>query len=581
MTAVQTHPVPDRHGSNLFSDDAEFNALLSLYLPADLHAHLQPHLHRLGALAGGALDELAHSADQHPPTLEHRSRAGVDTQRITKHPAYLEMERLAFGEFGLAALSHRGGVLGWPAPMPPAAKYALSYLFVQAEFGLCCPLSMTDSLTRTLRKFGAPALVKRYFDALTTQDLDALAQGAMFMTEQAGGSDVGATTTRAVAASNGAFHLHGDKWFCSNPDAALAMVLARIDGAAAGLGGVSLFLLPRVLDDGAANHYRILRLKNKLGSRSMASGEIRLEGALAYLVGEPGRGFQQMADMVNHSRLSNGMRAAGLMRRACTEALFVARQRQAFGQRLISMPLMQRQLLKIMLPTEQARTMLFQAGEALRRSDAGDDDAASAYALTRLLTPLIKFRACRDARKVTGDAMEVRGGCGYIEEWADARLLRDAHLGSIWEGTSNIVALDVLRAIRRDAALPAWHAHVQGLLAQTPLAAGAREVFAGLVQRCVQVAEQLAALPGASDPAARQLASALYHVTTGCVLAWEAGQIGSAPRMLLAQAVMKYRALPRDPLQAETAPPWLAQVLLRPDTPQAPQALDLINLFSE
>ena len=581
MTAVMTHPVPDRHGSNLYSDDAEFNALLSLYLPADLHAHLQPHLLRLGALAGGVLDELAHSADQHPPTLEPRSRTGLDVQRIVKHPAYVEMERLAFGEFGLAALSHRGGVLGWPAPMPPAAKYALSYLFVQAEFGLCCPLSMTDSLTRTLRKFGAPALVEKYFDALTTQNIDALAQGAMFMTEQAGGSDVGATTTRAEPAqgtASGTYRLHGDKWFCSNPDAALAMVLARIDGAAAGLGGVSLFLLPRVLDDGTANRFRILRLKNKLGSRSMASGEIRLEGALAYLVGEPGRGFQQMADMVNHSRLSNGMRAAGLMRRACTEALFVARERQAFGKRLIDMPLMQRQLLKIMLPTEQARCMVFQAAQALQRSDAGGEDAAGAYALTRLLTPLIKFRACRDARKVTGDAMEVRGGCGYIEEWADPRLLRDAHLGSIWEGTSNIVALDVLRAIRRDAALPAWQAHVQALLAGSTLAPAARAVFEAALQRCARLAAQLAATPGASDPAARQLASALYHVTTACALAWEAGQIGSAPRMLLAQAVLKHRALPRDPMQLDAAPAWLAQAL---GQAPAPVALDQINLFQE
>ncbi len=137
------------------------------------------------------------------------------------------------------------------------------------------------------------------------------------------------------------------------------------------------------------------------------------------------------------------MRAAGLMRRALGEALFIARERRAFGRRLIDMPLMQRQLLKLMLPTEQARTMMLQTADALRRADAGD---AQARALARMLTPLIKFRACRDARKVTGDAMEVRGGCGYIEDWADPRLLRDAHLGSIWEGTSNIVALDVLRA---------------------------------------------------------------------------------------------------------------------------------------
>src|SRR5205085_11406376 len=147
------------------------------------------------------------------------------------------------------------------------------------------------------------------------------------------------------------------------------------------------------------------------------------------------------------SRLSNGVRAAGLMRRAVSEALHVARNREAFGKRLIELPLMRRQLLKLVVPSEQARTMVFQTAQALRAADGGD---AEAYRLARILTPLIKFRACRDARKVTGDAMEVRGGCGYIEEWSDPRLVRDAHPGSIWEGTSNIVALDVVRAARRD-----------------------------------------------------------------------------------------------------------------------------------
>src|SRR5690606_35356975 len=146
-------------------------------------------------------------------------------------------------------------------------------------------------------------------------------------------------------------------------------------------------------------------------------------------------------DMINNSRLSNGVRAAGLMRRALTEALFVARNREAFGRKLIDLPLMRRQLAKMMVWTEQARSFVFQTAEALRRADAGDEEGRR---LARILTPLIKFRACRDARKVTGDAMEVRGGCGYIEEWGDARLVRDAHLGSIWEGTSNIVALDVM-----------------------------------------------------------------------------------------------------------------------------------------
>jgi len=153
---------------------------------------------RLGALAGDELDQLAATADRNPPKLHARARTGEDRQWIEKHPAYRRLEEIAFSEYGLAAMSHRGGVLGWPKPMPPAVKYALSYLYVQAEFGVCCPLSMTDSLTRTLRKFGDPALVARYLPGLTGQDFDTLTQGAMFMTEQGAGSDVGATATRAV-----------------------------------------------------------------------------------------------------------------------------------------------------------------------------------------------------------------------------------------------------------------------------------------------------------------------------------------------------------------------------------------------
>ena len=575
---LTAHPVPDAHGQNLYDADPVLARLLPLYLPADLLAHLQPTLHRLGGLAGSVLDTLAQTADQHPPTLAHRSRSGIDAQRILKHPDYIALERMAFSELGLAAMSHRGGVLGWPQPMPAAAKYALTYLFVQAEFGLCCPLSMTDSLARTLRKFGSADLVARYLPGLTTQVFDDLQQGAMFMTEQGAGSDVAATTTRAVpdaASTDGAFRLHGDKWFCSNPDAGLAMVLARIDGAPAGMAGVSLFLLPRTLADGGANSHRILRLKDKLGSRSMASGEIRLEGARAWLVGEAGRGFQQMADMVNNSRLSNGMRAAGLMRRALTEALFVARERRAFGARLIDLPLMRRQLLKLMVPTEQARTMLFQTAEALRRSDAGEPGA---YPLARILTPLIKFRACRDARRVTGDAMEVRGGCGYIEEWSDPRLLRDAHLGSIWEGTSNIVALDVIRAIRREGALPALQQHWQGLLADTPLHPAARAVFDATLARVAAVAQQVADAGKPGDHQARQAASALYHATTATAMAWEAGRIGCARRMRLAQWTLRVRLLPQDPLALDAQPDWLAD-LLEPVAVSADPALQAVQLL--
>lgn len=548
-TATATHPIPDRHGQNLFDTDTQLHALLALYLPDDVRQHMRPHFERLGKLAGGTLDELAGTADRNPPTLKQRTRTGLDEQSVVKHPAYVEMERLALSEFGLAAMSHRDETLGWKGRMPPLVKYVLTYLFVQAEFGLCCPVSMTDSLTRTLKKFGDPALVARFLPRLTTLDFDELAQGAMFMTEQAAGSDIAATLTTARHAADGSWRITGDKWFCSNPDADFAMVLARADDAPAGLKGVSLFLLPRRLDDGSLNHYRIVRLKDKLGTRSMASGEIRLEGAVAHLVGEAGRGFVQMADMVNNSRLSNGVRAAGLMRRAVAEAEFIASERRAFGRTLDRMPLMQRQLDKLRLPAEQARTMVFQTAQALARSDAGETNA---YALLRILTPLIKFRACRDARKVTGDAMEVRGGCGYIEEWSDPRLVRDAHLGSIWEGTSNIVALDVIRAVKREGSLPVLKAHCEALLGKAALAPAFDSALRTALARAMSLTESVAR--DGDEVLARQVASALYHCTSAIAMAWEAAASGSAVRLRYAQLVLLHRVLPRDPLAPDMLP---------------------------
>lgn len=537
--------IPDSIGTNAYDADPEFARLLRVYTDADVLACVEPHFRRLGGLVGTELERLALTADKNPPVLRARARNGADIQHIDKHPAYRELERYAFSELGLAAMSHRGGVFGWPEPLPPVVKYGLTYLFAQAEFGVCCPVNMTDSLTRTLRKFGSPALIDRYFDPLTTQDFAALFQGAMFMTEQDAGSDVGAITTEARY-QNGVWRLYGDKWFCSNADADLAMVLARPRGAEPGTRGLTLFLLPRRLADGRLNHYRILRLKDKLGTRSMASGEIVLEGAEAYVVGEQGQGFKQMADMVNMSRLSNGVRSAGMMRRSLNEALFIARHRSAFGRKLIDLPLMQRQLLKIMVTAEQGRTLVLHTAECLRRADAGDAEAAK---LLRILTPLIKFRTTRDARKVAGDAMEVRGGCGYIEEWSDGRVLRDAHLGSIWEGTSNIVALDVIRAIRREEALPALHRYLSGRLAEAAPPRVSRGLLADSLERTVARAAQMAD-DKENEHDARLIASALYHATSAVLLAWEASRIeGDRRRLALAHLVIAHKLLPQDPLE--------------------------------
>jgi hypothetical protein len=214
---------------------------------------------------------------------------------------------------------------------------------------------------------------------------------------------------------------------------------------------------------------------------------------------------------------------------------------------------MQRQLDKLRVPAEQARTMVFQTAQALARADAGEKDA---YALARILTPMIKFRACRDARKVTGDAMEVRGGCGYIEEWSDPRILRDAHLGSIWEGTSNIVALDVIRATKREGSLPVLQAHLEGLLNEASGHALLAPAYEQALRDALNRAAALVATAtrDGGEVLARQAGSALYHVTTAIAMSWEAAKTDSRDRMRWAQLALWHRVLPRDPLSPDALP---------------------------
>jgi alkylation response protein AidB-like acyl-CoA dehydrogenase len=541
---------PDTSGMNFYRADPALTDLLRIYLPEPLFRHIEPHLDRLGGLAGGHLDECARLADRHVPVLHQRDRFGRDAQWIEYHPAYRELERAAFGEFGIHAMSVRKGILGWPQTYPAVAKHAFTFLFNQAEFGLGCPINVTDGCAKLLYNFGSDALKARYLDGLTQTDMAKLTQGGQFMTEKEGGSDVGTLTTEAVPEGDH-WRLSGEKWFCSNADAEVVMLLARPRGAGGGTRGVGLFLMPRRLDDGSPNHYRIVRLKDKLGTRSMASGEIKLEGAIAYAVGKLDRGFVQMAEMVNSSRLSNGVKSTALMRRAYHDAMTVAQNRVVFGSRIIDLPLARRQLMKIMLATEQALSMSFVTADALDRAEAGSQDAA---ALLRLLTPTLKFRATRDARKVCGDALEMRGGIGYIEEFATARLLRDAHLGSIWEGTGNIVAIDALkRAVGRHGADAAMAADLHARLDDSPDVPQAwRGRLRDLIDRAIGFAREVASR-GDNEADARRATSLLYHVASAVVLAWEGARIhgtrGDARRLLLSRLVVDHRISANDPFR--------------------------------
>ncbi|MGV2978964.1 acyl-CoA dehydrogenase family protein [Camelimonas sp. ID_303_24] len=529
---------PTTRGLNYFDIDGSLRALAPLYMEDKLLAHLTPHLSALGELAGERLYGLSETAERRQPVLHPRDARGRDEEWLEFHPAYHEMEQIAFGQFGIHAMTHRGGVMGWPERMPAIAKYVFHYLFSQAEFGLLCPVNLTDSSSELVRRFASDELKARYLDRMWSQDMGELLRCAQFMTEKAGGSDVGAGDLAAVRDGDH-WRLWGEKWFCSNVDAELAVLLARPEGAGSGGRGLGLFLMPKTLPDGSRNDYRVVRLKDKLGSRTMASGEIVFEGAVAYQLGELDQGLKQMLVMVNSSRVSHLARAAGMMRRCLNEAFQAARHRNAFGKAVIDHPLMRRQMLKLMVPTEQALSALLYAATAPETA-------------LRLLTPVAKYRACRDNVTVATGAMEARGGNGYIEDWPNARLVRDAHLGLIWEGTSNINALDaVQRAVGKVAAHGALRDDLNARLEQTPGLPGQfRTRLDGAVGEAFRFAEEVARHPE-NERFCRVAAGKLYHATTAALMASEglavAAAGGDARRLLLARFVLEHRLHRSDP----------------------------------
>ena len=540
---------PDASGQNFYAIDPTLQHILDLYMQPEERAHFEPHFQRMGEVAGGRLDALARQAERHQPILHHRDRFGRDQDWIEYCGAYHEMEKIAFQEFGFQAMTNRGGVMGWPEPMSYVAKYAFQYMFTQAEFGIMCPISLSDTAAYLLGKHADAETRALYFDRMVSQDPAVFMRGAQFITEKGAGSDVGQAELAAVQ-EDGVWRLYGEKWFCSHTDADIAVLLARPEGAPAGSRGLALFALPRVCQDGSRNRYRIARLKDKMGTKSMASGEIIFNGAEAHLLGDPTQGLKYMMGQVNLSRLSHGVRAAGMMQRCWNESLAVARNRRAFGRTLAEFPLMRRQLLDALLPTAQSVSVFGYAAHQMDKARAGD---AAAEKQVRLLTPLLKFQACRDNMGVAASAMETRGGNGYIEDWVNSRLVRDAHIGVLWEGTSNIIALDVItRAVAKERAhLPLaeeLHAKLQDVPGQS------RPRYQALVDKAVDFAERVAGDPE-SEHLCRKASSALYHATSATLMAWEGAmaEVAGKPsnRGALAQLVEETRLAPEDPFATD------------------------------
>ncbi|WP_030338652.1 acyl-CoA dehydrogenase family protein [Streptomyces sp. NRRL S-1022] len=442
MAGTSTHTVtnqpPPLVGYDVFTADRALAEAVDRYTAADVLDEVRAELSALGRAAGSAqLHEWATQANEHPPRLRSHDRYGHRIDEVEFHPAWHRL----LGK-GVSA-----GLTGaWTRPAGHVRRAAGFLVWTQVEAGTCCPLSMTHAAVPALRADAAlaaewePRLTSTVYD----RELRPAGQkpGALFgmgMTEKQGGSDVRANTTVAhPLAEPGTYVLTGHKWFCSAPMSDAFLVLAQAPG------GLTCFLVPRVLPDGGRNVFLIQRLKDKLGNRSNASAEVEFAGTWARRVGEEGRGVRTIIGMVAATRLDCALGSAGLMRQAVAQAVHHCTHREAFGGKLVDKPLMRNVLADLALESEAATAL------ALRLAAAWDDGGEQERAFLRLAVPAAKYWITKRCAPVAVEAAECLGGNGYVEESGLPRLVRESPLNSIWEGAGNVQALDVLRALQRE-----------------------------------------------------------------------------------------------------------------------------------
>jgi len=543
-------------GLNWYETDPNLRMLMDRLIAPEDRAWCEEKLVRMGALCGGPVAHGAEISDRCPPRLERYDRWGDEVDEIVHHPAVLESKR-ALCEMGFTGLPWSAEAAARGRPVPRALMLAFNYLLCQADTGLSCAVGMTAGAADLVDRFAPPDVRQRFLPRLVSMSFDEAWDGAMFLTEKQGGSDLGAITTVARKVGDG-WRLDGAKWFCSNVDAKVIMTLARPDGAPDGVRGIGLFLVPKHRTDGSRNGIRIQRLKDKLGTRTVPTGEVDFTDTEAYMLagggpdggpdgGSDGRGLGRMMEMVTTSRLGVAVMGLGIARRSVLEAAIYAWHRQAFGHLLKDLPLVRETLVRLVVELEAAAALVFGAMSTVR-----DEQGQGAR---RLLVPLGKFRATRFGIDAATQAVEMYGGNGYVETFPLPRLLREAQCHTIWEGTENVICLDVLRAMRTMEAHEGLFGWAEAILTRAghPLLAAPRAAVRRAVADARAATHALAGMErDLVQLEARRLTGALADLAAAACLVeegrWELETRGTARKAIVADLYAERALRPRAPI---------------------------------
>lgn len=428
---------------NFFESDLILKHFVKKFFSQEGQAFMHAKLQRLGQQAAGEMNPLSLAADKQGPVLVKRNFYGENINEVDFHPAYKRLTEIAV-ESAMFSVKWEPSSRKRFQKERHRLGFAAGYLFAMSESGLYCPLCMTDGVARLIDRYCEQTDKDRLLPHIYTENAQDLYTGAMFLTEKAGGSDVGANLVTAQQYWEQYYLLNGEKWFCSNVKAEIIFALARPNGAVEGTRGLGIFLIEKQKRDGSKNELDIIRLKEKLGVRSMASAECMLTNTEGKLIGEEGQGFKIMTDMINLSRLYNSVAAISGMRRALIEAYQFLSYRTTFGTNALNHALIRTKLLELGALNVANFYITWKAIETLDKADNGDERAKE---LIRFLTPMVKKITAQDTVYSVRESMELMGGLGYIEDGVVPKIMRDVMVLPIWEGAGNIMLLDMLRAM--------------------------------------------------------------------------------------------------------------------------------------